>query len=208
MHIQKWILLILATTCLPHAATAQGFEKVSIKYFGRDSHVEMSEGRCDTQLVIDPMTGGEMLRERVSRETSPIAVHGKKVYSANEVTTLPQWMGKTSLEEYLLARLKKNIEEMHGPDGTLHINAGRAVIDETGKLAYYEYDGGRWQAKEGAKPNSWARDPGGSIVFALNGAPPMKPATLNGENVCAYINLSKCDYHFDIKNHVVTFKKD
>lgn len=209
MRRHKLILLVLSVVYLSVSVHAQRFEKTTLRYYAKGYNIVMSEGRVDTQLVVDPVTSDIILKTRTQRDILPDSVNSKKVYASGEVTTLPRFIGKASIEEYLLSKIINGIEKERLPDGTLHVNAGRAVIDEKGKIAYYEYDGGRWEAKEGATLDVNISDRfGTAIIFALNNAPPMKPATLNGENVCAYIHLSKCDYHFDIKDHVVTYKKD
>jgi hypothetical protein len=153
-------------------------------------------------MIVDPITGKEFMRERVS-DPEPDSINGRKVYNTNEVTSMPEsYAGTTTIDDYLLNNLNGDIKKLPLPDGLLKIDLNNVIIDEKGRVAYFEYRGIQCWDKDGSM--RYIREKlGPRISKLMEHAPAMKPATLDGNDVVAYTNQGAWyDLKIKIKNRV------
>lgn len=203
MQTKKWIFLLSAITCLQLAVSAQPFLKGEDGRFLRKGYTAvLSEAKLDTQIIVDPITGEEIWKTRVT-SGSPDKINGKKVYYDHEVTTRPRHsIGALPLDEYIMTNIKPDIEKLQLPDGALQVALSRIIIDEKGKIVYYEYNGITLWQKDITHRIVNDAEIAPKIFQLLEAAPTMKPATLNGKNVAAYLsNSSLYDFKIEINSH-------
>lgn len=94
----------------------------------------------DTVITVDPVTGTEEIQLLSPR---PLLVNGKRIYNIDTLKTFPSIKSSTALSEklsvYLFNSLKKHLDSLDDGNYVLAIN--NTVIDDKGKLMYYEFDG-------------------------------------------------------------------
>ena len=129
--------------------------------------------------------------------------HDRKIYKANQVYANPSSVPSSDwLDETLLNNVKTNSSIKSLPEGTLHFTLNYIVLDENGKIAFYDWDYIKWH-----EPNGIYRTVGFDIDSLLSNGPPMKPATLNGKNVPVLIRSELPNYIITIKNHQISWSK-
>ena len=70
----------------------------------------------------------------------PVKLNGQRIYEEWDLTTLPAYQGKyTDASSYLFARLQDLLNGL--PDGTYVLPLRNVIVDEKGKLAYYQGSG-------------------------------------------------------------------
>ena len=162
-----------------------------------------------TIMVKDPVTGNA---EQQSIPARPIAMNGKPIYTTDTLTRFPVFNekgapGTEKLSGYLFTILKAELGRLD--EGNYILSVTNAVIDEKGRLVYYEFGGlKRLQEKtvfssaSGGRKNDAAiydhveniptdigidstlKQPINSAAQkALDNLPKMKPAQVDGKNV-------------------------
>src|SRR6185369_11747067 len=126
----------------PFAIYGQEFESKGDGVYTRKGYkFELSAHKFDTSIVVDPVTGDEIPKIWESGNM-PGFLNGKKIFSANEVTTHAEpYKGALALDEYLMGNIKYDVDKLNIPDGVIQIDFRRIIIDEKGTLVYYEYHG-------------------------------------------------------------------
>jgi len=197
--------LTVLFTFLSLSLFAQDFERNGNETTYKGNKFRMDKhGGWDTVILIDPVTDSEV--RKIIEIPRPISMNGKKIYDADEVTTLPQnYLINSSLEEYILNNLKANENLKALPDGDLNLKLYDVVIDENGKVVFYDYGGLWFKDKKDKIVQQLGRD---SIIDALlTSAPPLKPGMLNGKKVTARLKTTMNSYDVEINNYTITYSR-
>ncbi len=203
-------LVVIAAGFFTKDSLAKGAQFVkkgnTVTYKG--NKFTLAEPRFDTIVMIDPVSGEEITR--VSKTLpEPIAMNGKKIYYANEVTSVPQRTAKAlSIEDNILMNLATDMKTM--ADGVYRIDMGNVIVDEHGKVVYYEYGGIEGQDKNGKQiklTTDVKKKLDDRITMLIETSPQMKPASLNGANVVINTGINMYENKIEVTNHVPTFSK-
>lgn len=169
--------------------------------------IELNEGGVDTIEVIDPVSG-ETQRMYEKREPSPVTFNGKKVHSMQSVDRKPAMKG-IEYGDYLRGELAPVMETLS--DGTYQVHISNMILDEKGKLVYYDFKG---ISKSPANGESAAeaqksitdevnKSAAKAVADAFDGLP-INPAQVSGEPVIAYLDdFSFTYFTLEVKGHKV-----
>jgi hypothetical protein len=129
----------------------------------------------------------------------PVKLNGDKIYSCAKDAEQPIFAGKEhDLWNYLFSKLQRNFEEL--PDGYYPLHLYNVVIDENGKLAFYQFEGvSNIDNLAASKRKSISE----KIKELLDKSPEIKPAKVNGNNV-AYWWSELGNEFIIVNNHVAT----
>lgn len=167
---------------------------------------EMSEEQRDTVIVIDPTNGEEIMKVRM-KPPRPLSMNGKSIYSnystGVDISTIGILTG-TSLKQYLFSKLKQEFRQLN--DGEYHLDIDNIIINERGKIVYYDYGGLRYQ--EFADPNNRNKvvDKKTQDLFSkkisslMNDVPNTQPAMINNQPVLFQIEAMDFHSSFKVKN--------
>lgn len=207
----KRLAFSLATaifSCFSAHSHAQTFDGAENRFTATGySFSYATEGVIDEQILLDPVQGKEV--KKITEGPLPATMNGKKIYELKEVTTVPTPRPvNMPAEEYILYNIKqdKNLKEL--PDGTLYIHLRNIVVDENGKIRYFNYSGTRFSSVRDIAMRSVNDD---NIIQQLKtlvaNAPAMQPAMLNGKKVPVRLNTALTDYKVVVKDHVLSYSK-
>jgi hypothetical protein len=203
-------VLFVAISCFTnnYSANAQKMERKGNAVTHKGNKITLSEPQYDTMIVVDPVTGDEMMKIR-STDPEPETINGKRIYRYDAVTTPPQpYASKGTIESYLLTKLADDLGKL--PDGIYRIELHQVVIDEKGKVIYYNYAGIVSRDKGGKAirlPEEVVKKLDNKINTLMENAPAMMPATLNGEKVTAMANVYMQMNKIEVTNHTATYTK-
>jgi len=200
------LLLLLST-----AGIAQQFEG-NEGYFTRKGYkYTAGKTQTDTIVVTDPVTGDEMEQQRI-REYLPLYANGKKVYDPGEVTTPAQiYPVQQPVEDYILAGLTDYFVSLNLDDflTSFRLKLRNVVVDETGRIVFYELDGTHGIDKNGnVRTLSGYEALSAKINELISNAPVMKPATLNGVSVAAYTSINLHQYKITVQEGAIAYAND
>lgn len=135
-------LAVFCITCFSKNSFAEKFKHNGNAATCDGNQVEMSPKNFDTVTVQDPVTGKEDTRIVVN-DPMPLKVNGKTIQDMEfrNQNIVPAEIAKSNEQYfmYLMNNLKPLLERLD--DGKYVITPGRAVVNEKGKLAYYELTG-------------------------------------------------------------------
>lgn len=166
-------------------------------------------GSSQPSIKFDTMNVKPMGVAPISVElfSAPLKMNGKKITSEDEVTTPAVFQGKDNdLGAYLIDGLSQYLPQL--PNGRYEISIGYPIIDEDGKLVYYENRGvipndDKIKIDQDLREKIKTR-----INELLDNAPDYKPATLNGKPVLVYKAWGVAlGTHIILKDHVVEVEK-
>lgn len=212
MNTKKWSLntvkLVAATLLLNVSATAQTYVKYDAnnnwQYAHKDYKLKHGPIIKDTMIIIDPVNGDEIIRETVTDPEIALA-NEKKVFSTDEVNSTVQNGDK--LEKYLLKKLSKKLQNLQTDnEEILKIDLSHVIVNEKGKVIYYEYDGVDRKSKDG-KISKVSVDLNEDINRLMKKHPKLQPATVNGENVIAYTHIGLNEYRITVNDKNVYYNK-
>lgn len=176
--------------------------------------IEFSEsGPSDTMMVQDPKTG-EIKMIITSIDPKPQLINGERIYTSDELEgergqnrryTKPSAFSSAAMKEYLLGNMKKELKKLD--DGDYRLIVENIVIDNKGKLVYFEFGGLKKVIKlEGKKQKTEGIDKKTEEIFVkkvailINSAPTHTPAIYDGNEVNSSINNWDFYNSFTIKN--------
>jgi hypothetical protein len=190
------------------------FEKQGniVKYEGNT--IELKKGIRDTTVTVNSKTGKNDTAIAV-REPYPIKLNGEKIFTMYDSNIKMKYHESAefvsskyaeSILEYLLNNLTKEVEKLD--DGGYRLGINNVVLDQKGKIVYYEYSGVVTASdtipdEKLPKANKAVSDEvGRKIGSLLNNYPARNPAHLNGTGVPfllyyapEFLNI------FTVKNH-------
>ena len=169
----------------------------------RDVKVGLSEPRLDTIYTKNQVTGEKMMRV-LKVEPYPILMNAKPIID-NKLAQSPIFKSKfENPRQMILGTLQKEIEKLD--DGLYTIAISNLIIDESGNICYFWYDGIRTsKSAEGIKSTE-IKDEIQQRVFEriyelMAKAPGYVPVSKEGKPVIANINPSEFWKQFKIEKH-------
>ena len=154
----------------------------------------------------DPETGAKYA-DSVFNDAIPLKIDGRTIYGYHDTTIiLPQYTGH---EKTVWSALLSNISQTLGslPDGKYFAGISSPVVDESGRLVYYEFDcvveitdKGRVKARHYEFGDAIRHE-----LDLLYTNVKIKPASLKGKAV-PYFWMEIEGRRFEVKNHVVTIE--
>lgn len=188
-------------------ALAQDFKKEGNVVTFNGNKITLSASERDTIVVVDPITNEEIMQVRV-RDPRPLLVNGKKIYEFEYVTSMPSRKdNKFSLEEQLITNLAKFFNSF--PDGTYRVYASSFVVDDQGKVVFFEYshlsardDQGKDLPLSDLQKQAIGKEIAGNCRLVT-----MNPAKVDGKPVAVLSDLFLQDYKFTVRNHVTEYVK-
>jgi hypothetical protein len=138
----------------------------------------------------------------------PYKLNGNKIHDQDFVTAMPTRLNKMfSLEEQLATNLALIFNSF--PDGIYRVDVANFVIDEKGKVVYFEFgdlkgkdENGRDKVITNEQIELIKKEIAGNCKLVE-----MKPATLDGKNVPVLSDLSMQEYKFSVKDHITSYNK-
>ncbi len=128
-------LALVCIVCFSKNAFSQKFERNGNKVTYRGNTFELSEPSYDTVILIDPVTANEITKI-MQHDPSPIKMNGKTIQQ--NVDKNPYFTGSDKdLRDYLLRNMKDALSKL--PNGQYRLDISNIVIDENGKVAYFDY---------------------------------------------------------------------
>ncbi|MGN6567808.1 MAG: hypothetical protein ACTHJ0_07645, partial [Flavipsychrobacter sp.] len=183
-----------------------------VKYEGNT--IELKKELRDTIITVNPKTGKNDTAIAV-RESYPLKLNGEKIYTMydsnikmkyHESAELVSSKYAESIVEYLLNNLNSELEKLD--DGGYRLGINNVVLDQKGKIVYYEYSGivtasDTIPDEKLPKANKEvSAEVGRKIGALLNNYPTRNPAHLKGKGVPfllyytpEFLNI------FTVKNH-------
>jgi hypothetical protein len=202
-------LLAIAASCFTQNSTvfAQEYKKEGNVVTYNGNKITLTEDRRDTITVLDPVTGKELTQVRIM-SPRPDKLNGNKIHDQDFVTAMPTRRNKMfSLEEQLATNLALKFNSF--PDGIYRVDVANFVIDEKGKVVYFEFgdlkgkdENGRDKVISNEQIELIKKEIAGNCKLVE-----MKPATLDGKNVPVLSDLSMQEYKFSVKDHITSYNK-
>lgn len=178
--------------------------------YARDGYeVTLNYHKKDTALVVDPVTGDQIMKVR-QHVLNPVVANGEPIYHYADVTKhSEQRRDREPLEDYILHKLAKRLKAL--PDGSYRIKMDNMVVNKDGEIVYYELDG-----IVGIDGHAWYRDAmfvpatiklpiDNEVKAIVNNAPSLKPAKINGKRVYYFADVYLGDIIIDMKDGKPTF---
>jgi len=129
-------LALVCTICFSKNGFSQKFVRNGNIVTYRGNTFEYSEAaKPDTQILTDPVTGTETIKV-IKRDPVIIKMNGKDIPQGTDKEPYYTGNGK-SLRDYLLQGLKNELCKLD--DGQYTLNINNILIDEHGKIVYFEY---------------------------------------------------------------------
>jgi len=128
-------LVAVCILCFSKNSFSQKFVKNGNMVTYKGNTFELSEPQKDTIMLIDPVTG-KTITELSQREPMPIKMNGNTILQT--VDKQPYFMAtKDDLQTYLLKNMQKELGKLE--DGMYSLYVSDLVIDEEGKVVYFDY---------------------------------------------------------------------
>lgn len=180
-------VVVIAVGCFTKesARPSRTFQRNGNEVSYNGNKIVLSEPSSDTIEMINPVTGGAQSVVQV-REPEPISINGQKIYHAGEAEVPGYVGGNLTFESSVMSAMSSELGTL--PDGDYALNLKNLVVDEKGKVAYYELGG--LQRLGMAIRTTVANDTAERIAVlvdnTLNNAPALSPAKIGGRQV-AYL---------------------
>ena len=147
----------------------------------------------------------------------PVTINGKPIFgNEQEYFLSPAYTNETtpvvdrtdrSFDEFIFGKLKEEISKLNNGDYVLHIN--RIVIDEQGKIAYYENEGISFITSSSGNlsiiDENVKKDIHDKITAILENDIKFKPALKDGKPVNA--RLSFGNYDIIVRDHKASIQE-
>ncbi len=129
-------LAIVCTLCFSRNSFSQKFERKGnvVTYHG--NQIELSVVQPDTQIVVDPVTAEQRV-VIINHDPKPIKMNGVPIVEMPDKEPYYKGDGK-SLRAYMLKGMKKELSKLK--DGMYTININQILVDERGRIVYFEYE--------------------------------------------------------------------
>jgi hypothetical protein len=128
-------LTVVCTICFTQNSFSQRFEKNGNFVTYKGNKFEMSKSSTDSIFIIDPVTGKEDLKI-TQTDPKPIKMNGRAIPTQTDQT--PYYTGnEKDIRDYLIINLKQELTTLG--DGMYTLNINDIVVDENGKIVYFDY---------------------------------------------------------------------
>ncbi len=182
---------------------AQLFERNGNTVTYRGNNFEYPQkGIADTQIVVDPVTGKEVIKITV-KDPIPTKMNGVRIYNTDEITQKPTPVEEGStLERYIVRGVSAELNKL--PSGVYYLYVSNVVVDAKGKIVYYEYDGLTSERNRTKVPADIKSAVEKKIDPLMNAAPAFKPGRINGKAVIVRTDIMLSLFKIVVKNHKAT----
>jgi len=125
------LILLLSTGLITNTGNAN----THVRFKGNDFELAAT---TDTQLVQEPTTGKwETVISK--KESTPLKMNGVKIYTMPYMHQPKLKTKEESLGDYIEKNMKQDLDKLIQAGYNFKLN--KVVIDENGKIVYYEYSG-------------------------------------------------------------------
>ena len=154
-------LTVVCTICFTQNSFSQRFEKNGNFVTYKGNKFEMSKSWADSIVVTDPYTGYEKMKI-TQTGPKPLKMNGRAILIITDQT--PYFTGnEKDLRDYLVLNLKNELTTLG--DGMYTLNIYDIVVDENGKIVYFDYkDIRRSKTADEVKTNIQQNHP--TIIYA------------------------------------------
>lgn len=164
-------LTLVSAICFTNNGFSQRFERNGNFITYQGNKFEMSKSTTDSIFIIDPVTGKELLKI-VQTDPKPIKMNGRDI--AIQTDQSPYYTGsEKDLREYLLRNLKEELTKLD--DGPYTLNIKDIVVDENGKIVYFDYQNMR--RSKAANELGAQQKPSGPMI--INSSDPKVTISIN-----------------------------
>jgi hypothetical protein len=197
-------LALVCIFCFSKNSFSKKFDKKgNIVTYRRNTFEYGEKPRFDTFTLVEPVTG-KTATKVTKRDPLPEKMNGNKIYSTDELTAQPQSYAQNgSLVDHVFRKLSKDFGKL--PDGTFRLDINNIIIDEHGKIVYYEGIGLCRATNNDAYKMKEAI--ANRIDEVLNNAPNLKPGKVGKNNVAVLSDISFMMYEVEVKDHQATIRQ-
>jgi hypothetical protein len=201
----------IIVTLLTAGITQQGFcgdkSKQVEKVFFKGNEFAFKSFPPDSVMIEDPVTEQISIRV-VIQEPRPIAMNGKPIYSDDSYIRAVFNGTENTLEQFLFEQLKAELNRLD--DGIYQIRASNVVVDDKGKVVYYNLQGlepmympgKNTVITDGLKAEMMSR-----ISKLLEGPVNFKPAIKDGKSINSVITIGlNPTPRIVVRDHVATLE--
>jgi hypothetical protein len=193
-------MLLIFALCFTRSAHSQEarFRKGNIVTF-KGNEFELSAPK--EAFAIKEKGKTEKMQIRI--EPYPIKMNGQKIYKDNNVQPVYKGPGG-DLSKYAYEKLAEDLKQLE--DGMYGVTVFNLIVDENGKVVYYDFPGIRrsssYPGGSGAPISDDIKKSIDKKVYAiLEGRPEFAPATAEGKPVISVADMS---VRVVVKNHELT----
>lgn len=164
-------LTVVSVICFTNNSFSQRFEKNGNFVTYQGNKFEMSKSTMDSIFLIDPITGKEELKI-VQTDPKPIRMNGRDIVIQTDQS--PYYTGsEKDLRDYLLHNLKEELSKLE--DGPYTLNIRDIVVDENGKIVYFDYQ----NMRRSKTANELGAQPTPSGPMIINSSDPKVTLNIN-----------------------------
>ena len=208
-HVSKSKLLpliLLALACT-QSSIAQKFERNGdVVTYRNNKFLYPLVGKKDTQTVSDPVSG-KVVTKYSTADPIPLKMNGIRIYNMDEVTQRPEPLpGKNTIELTIFKGVSTDLNKL--PDGSYYLYVSNLIIDNKGKLVFYEYDGLTSKRNKTKVPAEIKRSIDGKIDSVINNVPIVKPGKMNNNTVIVRSDAMLSNYTIVVKKHKAIFTRE
>lgn len=196
-------VLAVCIICFSKNSFAQKFQRNGnvVTYRGNTFEYE-PPSKADTQTMKD--ASGETIVRYITKNPIPIKFNGKKLCTTDDVTSRPEPKEKyRTIESHLLNGLSAEFAKL--PDGGYWIDLTNVVLNDYGKVIYYEYNGFEANSKSPKVSADIAKAIAGKIDDLMMTAPQYVPAKINGKAVPVRTDVVTTEYKIEVTDHHPSF---
>ncbi|MCW3120645.1 MAG: hypothetical protein JWQ38_137 [Flavipsychrobacter sp.] len=205
-HLKSCLITIAicGLSCYCVAQNTNAAKTLDVIFNGNTFETHPSD-KTDTLVMTDPLTGSEIYKT-VSFPPEPIRMNGKKIWEIDELIEAP-FNDRIALllEKFILSYIKNDTTLQSYNNGTFKLNLRDIIVDEQGRIVYYE-------------PLSLLYKDTDGVVHPLNAdyleramtlAPKVKPVLKDGTPVIARLNTGITYYYkITVADHEISYKKE
>lgn len=201
--LRRFVLICMF--CVAYSAFAQQFIRNGNTITYRGNTFEYAAPGTDEVIIIDPVTRRQV-KKRVTRDAVPVKMNGTRIYAAGEVTAKPVQVDESvSLQLYVLKGLTTEFNKL--PNGRYLLYLSNIIVDNKGKLVYYEYEGVSAERSKYKIPAD-IRKTIDSKIDALVNKIAFRPGMLNDKPVIVLTDINMGMFTIVVKNHKAVVTRD
>jgi hypothetical protein len=191
---------VLSAVIIPRAAFSQLSPQNGGWVTRNGNAFEMSAAHRDTIVLVNPVTDEEEIKIR-EIDAQPVKMNGIKI--VRKADKAPYFTAPDkNIGSYLIKRIDRELAQL--PDGTYVLQLNNVIIDEKGRVVYFDYGGLKPADSKGAQSidEILQNNIRTKVQELMSKAPAYIPAALNGQNVPAYAG-EYANELFAVKDHKV-----
>lgn len=191
--VQLVLSFFCVVTCANYTAYAQQKQPVITTITHKGNVFEVMNS-ADTFLALDPVTN-EVGTVIENPNPIPLKLNNMNIYSKSDVEKHPSVNG-TTLRNYILQTIGKQLA-----DGEYRLLLSNVILNEKGKIVYYNYDGVEKKTSTSAKKDATITTK--IIDNLMDKTPAYKPAVVYNNAVPYRLTDTELQQPFKIKNGTI-----